>query len=95
MIQNLLSYHLANLCNIAINLLMILNNYHYILLNYTWHYYINAFSIVYLYIIYFTFTVNKWSTIFKYYTFTSSACLADASSPASVIVIFPLTSMYA
>ena len=52
-------------------------------------------SIVYFYIIYFTFTINKWSTIFKHNTFFSSACLCAASSPATVIVILPLTSMYA
>ena len=37
-------------------------------------------------IINFTFTSNKWSTVFKYYT-------AAASPPVPVIVIPPLTSM--
>ena len=34
MIHNLLSYHLAHLCNITFLNYMFLNNYHYILLNY-------------------------------------------------------------
>ena len=69
----------AHLCNIAINFQVLWNNY--------WHYYISIFSIIYFCIIYFTLTINKWSTIFKYCPlFLYSACLAPASSPAPVIV---------
>ena len=57
----------AHLCNIAINFQMLWNNY--------WHYYIIIFSITYFCIIYFTFTINKWSTIFKNCVFISVLCL--------------------
>ena len=74
MIQNLLKYHLAHLCNIAINwsFWIIITIFYHII---QWHYYINIFSINYFYFIYFTFTINKWSTVFKCYTFISFICL--------------------
>ena len=57
-----------------------LNNYHYILLNYNWHYYINIVSIMYLGIVYSAYAVSKCRTIFKYYIFIGALFAAPLSS---------------
>ena len=98
MIRNFLSYRLAHLCNIAINLHMLIIITFYQIIH--WHYYINIFSIIYFCIIYltiyFTFISNEWSTILNITPlFLSFPCLSAALSPAPVIVILPLTHMYA
>ena len=59
-----------------------------------WHYYINVFCIIYLFIIYFAHAIRKWSTILKYYFFIS--IISRSTFSRSIInVIFPLTTIYA
>ena len=95
MIQNLLSYHLANISNIAINFQMFLNNYHYILSNYTLA--LLSFALSFLCIIYFTSSplqlMNRAQFLNITPLFLSSTCFSAASAPAPVIAILPLTSM--
>ena len=38
-----------------------------------WHYYIDAFSIIYLCTIYISYEISKWSTTFKYYLYIKSS----------------------
>ena len=94
--QNLLSYHLAHLYNIAVKFQMFFNNYHYILLNNTLVLLSIslALSISVLFISLLQLT-NGAQFLNIAPLFLSSACLAAASAPALVIVILPLTSMYA
>ena len=70
-------YSYFHLCNIAINFQIFLNNYHYILLNYTLTLRYRYFSIIYFSIIYFTFTISNWCTVSKDSSFISFICLSD------------------
>ena len=49
---------------------MFLNNYHYILLNYTLVLVLNVLNIIYLCTLSFIYTISKWSTTLKYYFFS-------------------------
>ena len=57
---------LVHLYIFAINLHIFLNNYPYILLNYTL-YDINVCNVIYTCIVYFVYAISTWSTISKYY----------------------------
>ena len=58
------------------------------------HCYINIFRVIYLCIIYFIYTINKWNTVFKYY-FLLALFASASASPVFSTVIVPLTSIYA
>ena len=61
-----------------------------------WHCNIYIFCIICLSIIYFTYAVSEWCTFFKYCSlFLLSNRFAASSAPAPVIVVVPLTSIYA
>ena len=49
---------------------MFLNNYHYILLNYTLVLVLNVLNIIYLCTLSFIYKISKWSTTLKYYFFS-------------------------
>ena len=74
---------------------MFLNNYHCILLNYTLVSQIYIFCIIYLSIIYITYTLSKWHTILNMTPLFLSSALFEASSSSQVTVVVPLTTMYA
>ena len=67
---------MAHLYNIAINFLMFLYDYHYILLNYSLASQLQS-------IFYVAYVVPKWHQIFKYYSFISFIC-----SFCSIIICF-------
>ena len=60
----MLSNELAHLCNFAINFQMFCIMFAIFYQIVHWHYYVNIIPIIYFCIIYFTFTINKWSPIF-------------------------------
>ena len=86
--------HMVNLCNIIINFEMFLNNYHYILLSYTWASQ-NRYLWYYLFVCNFNYVINKLCTIFKYYLPLSTPCPAPTSDLSPVIIIVLSTSMNA
>ena len=71
---------------------MLLSNYPYILLNYTSTLLHQFMSIIYTSIVYSAYTVSKCCTILKYCLFIN---IIWCSSFAGVIVIVPLTTIYA
>ena len=80
MIQNLLSYHLAKLCNIAINVQMLLNNYIKLYIEIT----ISISSALSISVLFISLLQSINGAQFSSITplLFSSACLAAALSPA-------------
>ena len=72
---------------------MFLNNYRYIILNYTLDYNIKIFGIIYFSIFYYAYAISKLDTIFN---ITFSLVLFATASATAVFsaVIVPFTSMY-
>ena len=97
MIQNLLRYHLAHLCNIVINFKMFWNNYQYILSNYILAILYQISLALYIYILFISVLqlINGAQFLNITSLFLSSTCLAASSAPASGIVILPLKIVYA
>ena len=94
MIQNLLSYHLAHLCNIAINVQIFLNNYHYIFIKLYIGITISKSLALFISVLFISLLQSITGAQFLSITILSisSACLVAASFPAPVIVIVRLTS---
>ena len=90
MILNLLYFHMEQICGTAIILLMLLHDYHCILLNYTWAllhqdllFCLRAYYLIHL--------RSQWmvAVVVCYMLIFLSTCLEAASAPAPIIVTVP------
>ena len=83
---------MVHLHSIAINFQMFSNKCHYILLNYILALLSQFFSMIYFFVVCFTYAISKWRTIFKYYFFLL-LLLGAAAVPVFGTVIVSLTSV--
>ena len=90
-------YQLGYLCNIALDFQMFLNNCHYILSNNALYYTISISLALSISVFFSSLLQLINGTQFLNITslFLSYACRAAVSAPAPVVVILPLTSIYA